>query len=434
MGDWAGDMAFDSSTGTMWQLAVGGDNCIHEWDPVSATTTGGVICWGSPTSERGLAYDPVSDTFFVGGWNTTTVTRFDRGGTVLQVAGVGLAISGLAYNPVTEHLFVMENSATDTVTVLDPNDSYNVIGSFTIPGFGSFAGAGLGFSCDGHLWAPNQGDAMVYEVDSGENAACIGGGGLPWLVLTPDEGVVPPAAGEPGLLPVNAEFLADGLDHFGLVQGNIMALHDTPYDVNGVSVCFTKAFDDVSPTFWGDDFIHSLAGARISQGCGGADFCPTDVMIRNTMARWLVKAYHGPDFTPMPCNPSTFADVVCETTPNANYIEQIYADEITTGCTTDPLMFCPSDTVTRAQMATFITRLAYGPDFVPPPATGTMYPDVAPGLPGWWAADYIEWLTNEGIVSGFPDGTYKPLNPTTRAQMAKMVVVSIGLPMCDVPE
>ena len=130
----------------------------------------------------------------------------------------------------------------------------------------------------------------------------------------------------------------------------------------------------------------------------------------------------------------TFADVPCEDTPNSDYIEQLYADGLTTGCSTDPLLYCPYDTVTRAQMATFITRLAYGTDFVPPPATGTMYPDVAPGLPGWWAADYIEWLTNEGIVSGFPDGTYRPLDPTTRAKMAKMVVISIGLPMCDMAE
>ena len=92
----------------------------------------------------------------------------------------------------------------------------------------------------------------------------------------------------------------------------------------------------------------------------------------------------------------------------------------------------PYDDVNRAQMATFITRLAYGPEFVPPPASGMMYPDVGPGQPGWWAAPYIEWLTSEGIVSGFPDGYYRPMEPTSRAQMAKMVVISINLPMCPI--
>jgi len=422
-----GDYTFDFLTGMIWVMDIGTDNCLHELDPASGYT-GNTLCWGASISERGVAYDALGDTFFVGGWNTLAVTRFDRDGNVLQVANVGLSISGLAYNPVSEHLFVIENSPTDTVTVLDPNDNYNVIGSFTIPGMGNYGGAGLGIACDGHLWVVNQTNEEVYEVDSGENGACLSAS-LPWLVLTPDQGTVPPMSGDPGDMPVNAEFIADGLDHYGLVQGWVMALHDTPYEVNDMQVCFTKAFNDVAPTFWADDYIHSLAGAEISQGCGSGNFCPTNLMIRNIMARWLVNAYHGPDFQPMVCA-GTFSDVVCDQTPNSDYIEQIYADGITTGCSTDPLKFCPDDPVNRAQMATFITRLAYGPEFVPPPATGTVYPDVSAG---YWAAPYIEWLTSEGVVEGFPDGTYRPLTNTTRAQMAKMVVISVGLPMCEMP-
>jgi len=419
------DYTFDFLTGMIWVMDVGGDECLHELDPASGYT-GDTLCWGSPISERGVAYDPLGDTFFVGGWNTAAITRIDRDGTVLQVANVGLAIAGLAYNPVTEHLFVMVNGAPNLVYVLDVPDNYNQIGSFGIAGVADYSGAGLDIACDGHLWVVNQTNEMVLEVDSGETGACLSAS-LPWLVLTPDTGVVPASGGGPGELPINAEFIADGVDHFGLVQGNILVIHDTPYDVNGVPVCFTRAFADVAPTFWADDYIHSLAGARITTGCGGADFCSTDEMPRHVMARWLVKVLHGPDFAVPPCM-AIFDDVVCDTTPNADHIEQLYADGITTGCRTDPLEYCPFDTVNRAQMATFITRLAYGPDFVPPPATGTVYPDVAAGF---WAAPYIEWLTSEGVVSGFPDGLYKPLLATTRAQMAKMVVLSAGLPMCE---
>ncbi|HHQ49198.1 MAG TPA: S-layer homology domain-containing protein, partial [Acidobacteria bacterium] len=253
-------------------------------------------------------------------------------------------------------------------------------------------------------------------------------GNLPWLVLNPTEGLVPANEGH---LPIDAQFIADGASHYGLYRANIKVSNDTPYDVDDVTVCFTKAFNDVAPSFWGDAFVHALAGARITLGCGDGNFCPTDLMTRSVMANWLVKVYHGPDFTPMPCQ-GTFADVVCESTPNADYIEQLYADGITTGCSQGPpLLYCPNDPVTRAQMATFITRAAYGPSFVPPAPTGTVYPDVAPGQPGWWAAGYIEFLTSEGVVSGYPDGTYKPMENTRRAQMAKMIVNAFGLPMCD---
>jgi len=419
------DYTFDFLTGMIWVMDVAGDDCLHELDPATGYT-GNTLCWSSPISERGVAYDPLADTFFVGGWNTAAVTRIDRDGNVLQTANVGLAISGLAYNPVTEHLFVMTNASPNLVYVLDVPDNYNQIGSFAIAGMSDYGGAGLGISCDGHLWVVNQANEEVYEVDSGETGACLSAS-LPWLVLTPDEGVVPSSGAGPGELAINAEFIADGLDHYGLVQGRILVLHDTPYQVNDVSVCFTRAFADIAPTFWADDYIHSLAGARITTGCSAANFCPTDEMPRHVMARWLVKVLHGPDFAVPPCV-GLFDDVVCDTTPNADHIEQLYSDAVTTGCHTDPLEYCPFDAVNRAQMATFITRVVYGPDFVPPPATGTVYPDVSEGF---WAAPYIEWLTSEGVVSGFPDGTYRPLQATTRAQMAKMVVLAAGLPLCE---
>ena len=428
IGSWAGDMAFDPTTGMIWQVNVGGDNCIYELDPASGPT-GNSICWGATTSERGLAYDPVSDTFFVGGWNSLAITRFDRTGTVLQVANVGLSIAGLAYNPVSQHLFVLENSPTDTVTVLDVANNYSVIGTFTIAGFGNYAGAGLGISCDGHLWAVNQGNQSIYEVDSGESGACMSAS-LPWLTLTPDNGLVP---GNEGNLPIDAQFIADGADHFGLYRANIKVIHDTPYTVNDVSVCFTKAFHDIAPGFWADAYVHSLAGARISQGCGAGNFCPTDLMTRGVMARWLVKAYHGADFKPIPCA-GTFADVICESTPNSDYIEQLYADGITTGCQAGPpLLYCPDAPVTRAQMAAFITRAKYGPSFVPPAPTGTVFTDVGPGQPGWWAGGYIEWLYNEGVIDGFGDGTFHPVEDTHRGQMSKMIVNAFNLPMCVTP-
>lgn len=38
-----------------------------------------------------------------------------------------------------------------------------------------------------------------------------------------------------------------------------------------------------------------------------------------------------------------------------------------------------------------------------------------------WAADFIEKSAEAGILSGYPDGTYKPDRPVTRAEMAVVV-------------
>ena len=40
IGQWAGDGAFNSQTGMIWRVAVGGDNCIHELDPVTRQPDG----------------------------------------------------------------------------------------------------------------------------------------------------------------------------------------------------------------------------------------------------------------------------------------------------------------------------------------------------------------------------------------------------------
>jgi len=59
----------------------------------------------------------------------------------------------------------------------------------------------------------------------------------------------------------------------------------------------------------------------------------------------------------------------------------------------------------------------------PAPASQT-FPDVAPG---YWAFQEIEALAASGITTGFPDGTYRPTDPVTRAQMATFMARALGL-------
>jgi len=59
----------------------------------------------------------------------------------------------------------------------------------------------------------------------------------------------------------------------------------------------------------------------------------------------------------------------------------------------------------------------------PAPVTPT-FPDVAPG---YWAFQEIEALAASEITTGFPDGTFRPTNPVTRAQMATFLARALGL-------
>jgi len=58
------------------------------------------------------------------------------------------------------------------------------------------------------------------------------------------------------------------------------------------------------------------------------------------------------------------------------------------------------------------------------PASGS-FTDVA----GHWAERWIEQLKDEGITSGCPDGTYRPENNVTRAEMAVFLTATFSLPL-----
>jgi CSLREA domain-containing protein len=112
-----------------------------------------------------------------------------------------------------------------------------------------------------------------------------------------------------------------------------------------------------------------------------------------------------------------FADVT-NTYWAVTSIEKLYNAGITGGCATVPLKYCPTNAVTRTQMAIFLVRAKHGVAFIPPTATG-IFPDVPIGSFG---ANYIEQLYTDGITSGCGGGNYCPNTSVSRAQMAVFLV------------
>jgi hypothetical protein len=96
-----------------------------------------------------------------------------------------------------------------------------------------------------------------------------------------------------------------------------------------------------------------------------------------------------------------------------DWIQSLVDSGITSGCDADS--YCPTNDVSRAQMAVFLERGIHGSDYVPAPATGTVFADVPTG---YWAADWIEALNADGITGGCGGGNYCPDNQVSRAQMA----------------
>ena len=145
-----------------------------------------------------------------------------------------------------------------------------------------------------------------------------------------------------------------------------------------------------------------LAGTECDEG-----FCPDEVIDRQTMAVWVVRMLDGEN--PPSISRSRFGDVDAGSL-HAPFIERMADLGVTSGCG-DGTNFCPHGSVTRAQMAAFLSR-AY--NLADGPAPG--FADVA--ADAWYAAD-VARLAWSGITSGCGDGSvFCPHQPTTRAQTA----------------
>ena len=76
-------------------------------------------------------------------------------------------------------------------------------------------------------------------------------------------------------------------------------------------------------------------------------------------------------------------------------------------------------------MAVFLLKARWGAVFLPPPATGTVFPDVPASNP---FARWIEELSREGVTGGCGGGLYCPDNPVTRQQMAVFLLKTLQGP------
>ena len=169
-GAWPGDMAYDSNRNLMWQVNVGGDNGIYALDVetgqvVMSITTGP---WTS-VSQRGLAYDAATDTFFVGGWNEDIIYHIygpshSNPGAVIQAYSLPVGIAGLAWHP-AGMLWVSSNAAPDMIYGLDL-EALEIVYQFPHPAGMDYSGAGLTVHRDGNLWASSMKDFMMYLVST----------------------------------------------------------------------------------------------------------------------------------------------------------------------------------------------------------------------------------------------------------------------------
>jgi hypothetical protein len=179
--------------------------------------------------------------------------------------------------------------------------------------------------------------------------------------------------------------------------------------------CFDNKNNNTCDTSW-----YSAAASTTTSLSG---------LTNNTTYYWQVRAVNGGGTTyadsgawwSFTARNQTFADVPIDH-PFWAEIDALYTSGITTGCGTDPLIYCPDTAVTRAAMAVFLLRAEHGSSYAPP-AASHYFTDL-PVAGKEWMEPWVDELYREGITGGCGTGPliYCPETSMTRAAMAVFIL------------
>ena len=173
------------------------------------------------------------------------------------------------------------------------------------------------------------------------------------------------------------------------------------------------------------DWIEQLWREGISGGCGGGNFCPGSSVTRAQMATFVLKTQYGFAYTPPACT-GIFGDVRC---PGVftDWIEELYVEGVTGGCSITPPLYCPDGTNTRGQMAVLLTNAfgLHGPSPTPatatPTLTGTATLTWTPSRTWTFTRTPTVFATLTPSITHPPTVTPPPTTPTTQPTLTPTV-------------
>jgi hypothetical protein len=197
----------------------------------------------------------------------------------------------------------------------------------------------------------------------------------------------------------------------------------------GVSV-----FHDVDPGDLFARYITSVYAHGYVVGCSNEpyEFCPGRSLSRADMAVVIVRSEYGPDYVPPDPTEIVFYDVDIGAW-YAKWVHQAWLDGYTVGCVSDPPLYCPLESLTRAELAVFMVRARHGTGYTPPPANGNVFVDLPTT---YWGSKWGEAAFRDGIMSPCDDNLpahFCPEDDATRAEMAAALANAKYLAVPSVP-
>jgi hypothetical protein len=164
-------------------------------------------------------------------------------------------------------------------------------------------------------------------------------------------------------------------------------------------------FKDVSASAWHKRYIDILVSRGIISGYPDGTFRPDRGVSRAEFAKMVCLAK---DWVPADTSATPFKDVATDHWA-CGYIENIKSNAVIVGYPDGS--YGPGKEISRAEIAAIVSRL------LSLKAGKSSFKDIS----SHWAQASICSCYEAGIINGYGDVTFRPNNPATRAEAAKMI-------------
>ncbi|HWI65400.1 MAG TPA: S-layer homology domain-containing protein [Symbiobacteriaceae bacterium] len=168
-------------------------------------------------------------------------------------------------------------------------------------------------------------------------------------------------------------------------------------------------FSDVTD-HWALASIEEASGRGIVTGYPDGTFRPGAALTRAAFVTMLARTLGlPPDTSRLP----VFPDAREHWVGTGGWLEAAYSVGILQLSDYPQAQFGPDVDITREEIAVMVTRALLGPG-TPPASTANTFADAGSVAP--WRLPYVAEAAKRGLITGYPDGTFRPANRATRAE------------------
>lgn len=207
---------------------------------------------------------------------------------------------------------------------------------------------------------------------------------------------------------------------FGSIQAQALQLSIT-VACDGLTDCPSLPFRDTDQTQWYHEAVDYVLEEGIMVGMGGNLFAPNSTLTRAMVVKVLGALENiSPEAFPS----SSFKDVQT-TSWYAPYVQWAHELGLVKGIGGG--LFAPNAPITRQELATILYRYWQykGNTWTPDNSAYLTFADTVEVAP--WAVNAMVWATGMGLVDGVGNDLLAPTELSTRAQMAKMIMLYMSL-------